>query len=453
MVRKLLPKAGVLFFHKKFLLLFGIFIVTLIYSGRSCVSAEDMKETAPTQSPPASGLQSSHVLSANEEFLQQMKDLEDQALINENIDPEELPEIETMSGTTISDVLGMDANIFMNWMNSHEYDDYYLTTPYVGGDWRSPNGDISFNGTPGMNCTGFIWHFLTVSTSLSGGRTDLVPGFSGWISFYRNYGIERQYFPNIEEMLNSGYAEKGDIVWSFVENEDSRSDYNHILLYWGDGNSNVFWHSLDADNHISSYYADNIVVLKTFDRGTLRGPLGYLDVHESDWFFPYAQYMKDSGIMTGLNENYFGPNAPLARAQFATILYRMQGAPSTTYETHFPDVPDTLFYSVPVTWAWQNQVIEGYDNGSFGPNDNITREQLTKMLYYYAKENGYDTSAKGNLSKFYDAESVSDFAEESMKWAVGTGLITGDQGAINPQGFANRAECAAIITRFNELYQ
>ncbi|MBU3874742.1 S-layer homology domain-containing protein [Faecalicatena sp. AGMB00832] len=170
------------------------------------------------------------------------------------------------------------------------------------------------------------------------------------------------------------------------------------------------------------------------------------------WFYEYVKYVYDRGIMTGLNQTTFGPTAILSRGQFATILYRMAGQPNVSYSNVFPDVPQGAFFTLPVLWAYNNGIITGYNNGYFGPPDLATREQIATLMYRYAKSLGYDTSAKGDINVFPDTNKVSGFAKEAMVWAVGSGIIKGDQGKLNPQGRLSRAQCATIITRFMELY-
>lgn len=179
--------------------------------------------------------------------------------------------------------------------------------------------------------------------------------------------------------------------------------------------------------------------------------LPYKDVVEdSDWFYSYAGFMYSRGIMTGITSDTFGPAEILNRAQFATTLYRMAGKPQVSEKGAFPDVEDGTYFTEAVRWASAPEVniIAGYEDGTFGPGDSITREQLATMLYRYAEQNGYDTSADGELSVYPDADQVSEFAAEAMKWAVGKGIISGDDGKLNPQGVTNRAVCAAILTRF-----
>ena len=179
------------------------------------------------------------------------------------------------------------------------------------------------------------------------------------------------------------------------------------------------------------------------------------DVKTEHWYYDYVKYVYDNGLMTGLNEENFGPADALARAQFAVILHRMNGKPTAEFDKVFPDVHEGEWYTDAILWANSNGIVTGYtDSGLFGTADNINREQMAVMMYRYAKYKGYDVTKTADFSKFKDAANVSEFAEEAMRWAVGTGIITGkDEGTrIDPQGNAARAECAAIIKRFVETY-
>lgn len=179
----------------------------------------------------------------------------------------------------------------------------------------------------------------------------------------------------------------------------------------------------------------------------------YIDVNEGDWYYEYVDYVHDRGYMTGLNETTFGPVELLSRAQFATILYRVAGTPAVSYTPAFGDVEDDQFYTSAVIWGSANGIITGYSNGLFGPGDNVTREQIALMMYRYAKYCGYDTEIMLNdLLSFPDKGAVSGFAHIAMQWAVGSSLVTGTDGNLNPLGTANRAECATIITRFCQRF-
>ena len=172
----------------------------------------------------------------------------------------------------------------------------------------------------------------------------------------------------------------------------------------------------------------------------------FKDVSQDDWYYRYASYVSDRNLMTGLDDVTFGASRTLPRAQFATILYRMAGSPEIEYAQKFSDIKKNEFYSLAVTWAEANNIITGYEDGRFGPNDYITREQMVTMLYRYWDSIGADTSGSGFYG-FKDGNKVSGFAKWAMHWAVGQEIIKGDNGYLRPADYINRAECATIIAR------
>ena len=179
----------------------------------------------------------------------------------------------------------------------------------------------------------------------------------------------------------------------------------------------------------------------------------FIDVNEGDWYYDTVNSVYERGLMTGLTDTVFGPADNLVRAQFATIVYRLEGCPEVDYKDAFPDVPENAWFMKAVIWANEAGVVTGYtDSGLFGPADNITREQMAVMMYRYVNKKGYDLGEKADFSSYPDAGSVSEFAYEAMRWCVGNRIITGDNGMLNPQGYANRAECATIVSRFLKLY-
>lgn len=177
----------------------------------------------------------------------------------------------------------------------------------------------------------------------------------------------------------------------------------------------------------------------------------YQDISQDAWFYDYIKDVSDKEIMTGLDTDTFGVEENLKRGQFATVLYRIAGRPTTSFQQRFIDVPDGQFFSIPVTWANEGGIITGYSDGLFGPDDNITREQLVTMLYRYALVKGYDVLGTGDVTVYPDGNDVSSFAASGIRWALGKGLITGDKGMINPGGYVNRAVCATIISRFCKM--
>ena len=159
---------------------------------------------------------------------------------------------------------------------------------------------------------------------------------------------------------------------------------------------------------------------------------------------------------TNPSKMIFGPNANITRAEFVTVLYNRQDKPGVQYRAVFTDVPEGKWFTAPVLWAYENGISKGYGE-KFGINDPITREQMAKMLYEYAKLLGgnmnYDESAWAN---FGDTNKVNGWAIDSLKWATSKGVINGSKGAndtrymIKPKGNATRAECAAMIKNLIE---
>ena len=180
------------------------------------------------------------------------------------IDPfDEIQNI-TQGGTDYLTQFGVSRAKIVAELEAHENDDYYLGTPYKGGDWQSPNGDPSYNdGTPGMNCTGFVSYVLRkvgldtdtfiaqmyikgqTNVTGSGRPYDVMCGASNFMNLIQNADLTAYSFKDKQQLLSSGQAEKGDIIlmwWSHSPGNDGAD--NHIGFFWGDSPSDdKMWHS------------------------------------------------------------------------------------------------------------------------------------------------------------------------------------------------------------------
>jgi len=184
----------------------------------------------------------------------------------------------------------------------------------------------------------------------------------------------------------------------------------------------------------------------------------YPDVENNKWYRSSVSYVSRLGLMNGYSsgtyKGYFGVNDKLTRAHIVTILYRLSLSPNVQGKTNFPDVQDSSkYYYKAVVWANKNGIVNGYSSGekkgNFGPNDNITRQDLAGILRNYAKYRGKYINISNDLKGFKDSSKVSKYALSSMKWAVGTKVISGNgDGTLNPKGNATRAEASAMITNF-----
>ena len=175
----------------------------------------------------------------------------------------------------------------------------------------------------------------------------------------------------------------------------------------------------------------------------------FADVQNNVWYSEAIAYVYNNGMMNG-TEKGFEPNAATTRAMIVTMLHRLEKEPAAGV-AGFADVAGGQWYSEAIAWAAVNGVVNGYSETKFAPNDEITREQLAAILYRYAQFKGLNVSAKGDLSGFADGAAVSDWAVEAMQWAVGAGLLNGnEQGRLAPTAGATRAEVAMMLMRFAE---
>ncbi|NLV16520.1 MAG: hypothetical protein GXY50_04825 [Syntrophomonadaceae bacterium] len=175
----------------------------------------------------------------------------------------------------------------------------------------------------------------------------------------------------------------------------------------------------------------------------------FTDVKTDSWYYEAVKYVYEKDLMKGTSGTTFDPNGVTSRGMIVVILHRLEGAP--TAGTHgFSDVAAGKYYANAVAWASENKIVSGYDDGSFGPENSITREQMAAILMNYAGFKGYDITAKADLSKFADAQEVSTWAKDAISWANAQGLIQGDGNRLMPAGNATRAQAAAILNSFVE---
>lgn len=178
-------------------------------------------------------------------------------------DPFNTVKSEVEGGTNYMTSVGVTRESIVRELEAHEDDNYYLGTPYAGGDAQSPNGDASYNsGTVGMNCAGFIsyvlrkagldaettmeiMHRTPVNQYGSGLPYDWLAGASNYKNLIENGNISAYAFRTKQELLSSGLAEKGDIIlmwWSNSPGADGAD--NHIGFFWGEASDDdVMWHS------------------------------------------------------------------------------------------------------------------------------------------------------------------------------------------------------------------
>ncbi len=205
-----------------------------------------------------------------------------------------------------------------------------------------------------------------------------------------------------------------------------------------------FYTVTGEDTAIADYYIINY------------SPMPFTDIKiKSEWFYDYVLHIVQSGLMVGVRDTEFAPNATMTRAQLVTVLWRLAGSKSAVYENSFTDVADGMWYTSPIAWAADNNIVLGFEGGEFKPDEGVTRDQLAAIMYRYTEYMGGDVSASGDLSSFPDAGEIQEWAVAPIKWAVATGLLAGkgnSEGAIMaPKALTTRAEVATVITRYEKL--
>ena len=176
--------------------------------------------------------------------------------------------------------------------------------------------------------------------------------------------------------------------------------------------------------------------------------LPFTDV-TNHWAYSAIKRVYTRGLMVGMDEKTFAPDQQLSRAMLAVILYAMAGEPAVTGESPFTDVPAGCWYTDAIVWAAQNGIVCGFGDGTFRPNEAVTRAQAAVMLYGYAAFTGADVTARADLSAYSDAEQIPAWAMDAMQWANARRLIVGrDSSHLVPDGNTTRAEMAAILSAY-----
>ena len=180
----------------------------------------------------------------------------------------------------------------------------------------------------------------------------------------------------------------------------------------------------------------------------------FSDVEADRWSSASVKYAVDNGYMKGVGGGLFDPEGSLTRAMVATVLWRREGEPAPTAPSGFSDVPAGEWYTDAVAWAKETGVVKGLTETTFGPDENITREQLATMLFRFSSSAPVSVPERADLTPFADDEKVSDWADEPLEWAVEAGLLKGTDGnRLDPEGYATREQFAAVIERYDGSFK
>ena len=172
----------------------------------------------------------------------------------------------------------------------------------------------------------------------------------------------------------------------------------------------------------------------------------FTDVDLNAWYHDALDYVLANNLMAGYDEKSFGPNDPLSRAMVAQIFYNLEGQPAGDYVNPFPDVAESKWYRNAISWAYANKVVAGYGDGLYRPEQDVTREELVQIFFNYAKAKGWNNGEQSDLTAFADHLKVADWHEEAVSWGVAAKLLTGKGGnKIDPRVDSLRCEAAQML--------
>lgn len=163
------------------------------------------------------------------------------------------------------------------------------------------------------------------------------------------------------------------------------------------------------------------------------------------------------GLFNGYPDGRFGPNDNVTRAQFVTVLYRMSGSPETAAATPFEDIGTlSAEFRSAIAWAYEKGYVNGKADTVFDPSGQITRQEALKILFYYAGgQSGMELMLTSTYDNaFSDSDSIAAWAKPAMYWGVYKGIISGtSEDTLSPQGTATRAQLARILVNYLDKIQ
>jgi hypothetical protein len=179
----------------------------------------------------------------------------------------------------------------------------------------------------------------------------------------------------------------------------------------------------------------------------------FSDVKKSDWYFEAVHYVDSHSLMTGSSGGTFRPNETVSRGMAAEVIYRLDGS-GFSGDNPFSDVQKDAYYENAVGWAAGNDLIKGYGSSLFGPEEPITREQISVILYRYVQCLGKGFTGNWAFPLNYsDRDKISGNAYESVAWLTMNKILSGkEDGSFDPAGIVTRGQLATILMKFGQAF-
>jgi len=188
------------------------------------------------------------------------------------------------------------------------------------------------------------------------------------------------------------------------------------------------------------------------------GRVPFTDVNSSDWYYKAVDYVYNAGLFTGVGGDKFSPHMTMDRAMLMTAFYRLAGSPEREMNeatASFSDVPESAWYYKFVRWAATQEITAGIGDNKFGPDLQLTREQVVTLLYSFAtRYMGQRMDGRADVTLYSDYEKSSDWARDALSWAVHYGVLDESWAGENTLGghqYADRAEVSAMLAAFAQV--
>ena len=216
---------------------------------------------------------------------------------------------------------------------------------------------------------------------------------------------------------------------------------DHMQFVGGIANKSVIETHLFYRNLMDDIYSTYHTVQPT------ETPFPFTDVPESRWSYPYIKELYDAGVVSGTSATTFEPTANVTRAQFVTMLAGLQGADVSAYTTgKFADVPADAWYAPYVNWAAENGVVYGVSDTEFAPDAEISRQDMAAMLYRYAGQFGIQLGTGNPAITFTDEADITDYALPAVEALQRAGVISGmPDGSFRPCDTATREQACVML--------
>jgi len=312
-----------------------------------------------------------------------------------------------------------------------DFDSGYGISPIAGGDRESATGLSEYNTEFSVKLLS-IDDFYKVTQDIYNNKFRILVNdvILGNIKSTNDAGNLKSILYESEHIKSSAHC--NSIIWD--DNTDLEKELDILSLY-----------IVERIASMDKIFSPNFNNMPESELEFLK--LTYKDVSQDLWFYNVIEDVTRLKYMNGIGNGFFGPYYNVRRCEIAQVIYNISDISYTNkFQKMFNDVSETDWYSRVVTWAVNSNIMEGYADGTFRPDNYVTREEVVYYLYKAKKASPPNTTLVKNFS---DSTSVSYFAKDAMEWAINEKIIIGDDmNRLNPLGYITRAEFAAILVRY-----